>query len=84
MKRAGGVMKAADLVELYGTYGYDHLIPATVKYKWNWIQYYNIDIYIALLICLLALVMGFKRCCRKCCYLYTSSFMWHTLPCFFH
>ena len=67
MKRAGGVRKAADLVELYGTYGYDHLIPAPVKYKWNWIQYYNIDIYIALLICLLALVMGFKICCRKCC-----------------
>ena len=67
MKRAGGVRKAADLVELYGTYGYDHLIPAPVKYKWNWIQYYNIDICIALLICLLALVMGFKRCCRKCC-----------------
>ena len=67
MKRAGGVRKAADLVELYGTYGYDHLIPAPVKYKWNWIQYYNIDICIVLLICLLALVMGFKRCCRKCC-----------------
>ena len=65
MKRAGDVRKAADLVELYGTYGYDHFIPAPVKYKWNCI---------ALLICLLALVMGFKRCCRKFCRIKKAKF----------
>ena len=66
LRRAGGAQKAADLVELYATYGYDHLIPAPVKYKWSWIQYYNIDIYIVLLICLVALVMGFKMCWNCC------------------
>ena len=66
MRRAGDAQKAADLVELYATYGYDHLIPAPVKYKWSWIQYYNIDIYIVLLICFVALVMGFKMCCNCC------------------
>ena len=49
MKRAGGVDKAADLVEFYVNVGYDHLIPGPVKYKWSWIQYYNIDVHVTLL-----------------------------------
>ncbi|XP_011406490.1 PREDICTED: UDP-glucuronosyltransferase 2B33-like [Amphimedon queenslandica] len=66
MKRGGGVKRAAELVEFYGTYGYDHLIPGPIKYKWNWIQYYNVDVYIVLLVGLVAIVMILKRSC-KCC-----------------
>ena len=38
MKRGGGVKRGAELVEFYGTYGYHHLIPGPIKYKWNWIM----------------------------------------------
>ena len=70
MKRAGGVDKAADLVEFYVDFGYDHLIPGPVKYKWNWIQYYNIDVHIALA-CIIVIIMccivkGYKFCWRCC------------------
>ena len=44
----GGVDRAADLVELYGTVGYDHLLPAYVKYNWSWVQYRNLDVYLTL------------------------------------
>ena len=66
MKRGGGVKRAAELVEFYGTYGYDHLIPGPIKYNWNWIQYYNIDVYIVLLVGLVAMIMILKRCCSCC------------------
>ena len=56
MKRAGGVDKAADLVEFYVNVGYDHLIPGPVKYKWSWIQYYNIDVHVTLL-CIILIIM---------------------------
>ena len=42
---AGGVTKAADLVEFYAEFGYDHLIPAYARYEWTWIHYFNIDMY---------------------------------------
>lgn len=45
LRQAGGSAKAADLVELYAEVGYDHLVPAYIKYKWSWIQYYNVDVY---------------------------------------
>ena len=66
---AGGAKRAADLVEFYTAVGYDHLVPAYIKYEWNWVQYYNLDVY-----CLLAL-LGFLivyvfykslKCCCKC------------------
>ena len=71
MKRAGGVDKAADLVEFYVNVGYDHLIPGPVKYKWSWIQYYNIDVHVTLL-CIILIIMYCivkvcKYCCRYCC-----------------
>ena len=68
-KFAGGSKRAADLVEFYTAVGYDHLVPAYIKYEWNWVQYYNLDVY-----CLLAL-LGFLivyvfykslKCCCKC------------------
>ena len=42
----GGVSRAADLLEFYSEVGYEHLIPAYVKYNWSWVEYYNVDIYI--------------------------------------
>ena len=52
----GGTEKAAELVEYYADVGYEHQIPAYAKYKWNWIQYYNMDVY-ALLFAVLALTI---------------------------
>ena len=70
MKRAGGVDKAADLVEFYVNVGYDHLIPGPVKYKWSWIQYYNIDVHVTLL-CIILIIMycivKVYKCCCRCC-----------------
>ena len=48
--QAGGVEKAADLVEFYAEVGYDHLIPAYAKYQWSWVQYYNADVYAILIV----------------------------------
>ena len=28
--------------------GVSHLVPAYAKYDWNWIQYYDIDVYLLL------------------------------------
>ena len=54
----GGVEKAVDLVEFYAEVGYKHQIPAYAKYKWNWIQYYNVDVYALLLIVLSLIIYG--------------------------
>lgn len=68
---AGGVDRAADLVEHYAEIGYDHLIPAYAKYDWGWIQYYNVDVQatIALvLVFIFYLLVKLCRClCRCCC-----------------
>ena len=67
---AGGAERAADLVEFYEDVGYDHLVPAYAKYEWNWIQYYNVDVY-ALMLCIVLLCM-YSTCrlcfcvCRRC------------------
>ena len=68
-KFAGGVERAADLVEFYSEVGYDHLIPAFAKYEWSWVQYYNVDVYcvVSLLGCLLFYVFYRSlKCCCKC------------------
>jgi len=70
-KFGGGVKMAANLVEFYSDIGYDHLVPAYIKYGWSWVQYYNFDVYCLLLIldCLL-LYCSYKllRCfCRVFC-----------------
>ena len=68
---AGGVTKAADLVELYAEVGYDHLIPAYARYEWTWIQYYNVDVYGLLLVIgggAVWIVLRLCRCaCGRCC-----------------
>ena len=68
---AGGVTKAADLVELYAEVGYDHLIPAYARYGWTWIQYYNVDVYGLLLVIgggVVWIVLRLCRCaCGRCC-----------------
>ena len=64
---AGGVTKAADLVEFYAEVGYDHLIPAYARYEWTWIQYYNVDVYVVLLVIGGLVVWIMSRLCRCCC-----------------
>ncbi|XP_065895361.1 UDP-glucuronosyltransferase 1A1-like [Dysidea avara] len=68
---AGGVKAAANLIEFYSDIGYDHLVPAYIKYEWSWVQYYNFDVYCLLLIldCLLIYCSYklLKCCCRVCC-----------------
>ena len=70
-REAGGVDRAADLVEHYCDVGYDHLIPAYAKYNWSWVQYYNVDVHAVILMALVAigyLVMKLCQCvCWRCC-----------------
>ncbi len=68
---AGGVRRAADILEHYADVGYEHLYPAFYRYNWSWVQYYNADVYLFLaLIGLTTAVVVYKavRCaCRRCC-----------------
>ena len=59
---AGGSSRAADLVEFYADVGYDHLVPAYLKYGWGCVQYYNWDVWVMLLM----LVVSVLCCCWKC------------------
>ena len=54
-QEAGGVERAADLIEHYCEVGYDHLVPAYAKYEWTWIQYYNADVKTVVLVVFMAL-----------------------------
>ena len=69
--RAGGVYKAADLVEFYAEVGYDHLIPAYIKYDWSWVQFHNVDVCATLLGVVCVVVYVLVRVCRcalrRCC-----------------
>jgi len=47
---AGGSSRAADLVEFYADVGYDHLVPAYLKYGWGCVQYYNCDVWAVLVL----------------------------------
>ena len=67
-KAAGGASKAVELIEYYHEIGYDHLIPAWSKYNWNFIQYYNLDVYVLLgvVMCLFTIVVNkVCLCCKK-------------------
>ena len=69
--QAGGVERAADLVEHYEEVGYDHLVPAYAKYNWSWVQYYNVDVYLLLCALLTFFLCASISCCRcayrRCC-----------------
>ena len=70
-KAAGGASKAMELIEYYHEIGYDHLIPAWSKYDWNFIQYYNLDVYVLLgvVMCLFTIVVEkVYLCCQRKCY----------------
>ena len=64
---AGGVEKAADLVEYYKDVGFDHLIPAYAKYEWSWVQYYNVDVYGLLAVILVSVIYCSLKCCQFVC-----------------
>ena len=64
-RQAGGVKRAADLVEFYSEVGYDHLIPAYAKYQWSWVQYYNVDVY-SLLLLLASIIVSVDYRILKC------------------
>ena len=70
-RRAGGVNRAADLVEFYAEVGYDHLIPAYIKYDWSWVQFHNVDVCATLLGVACVVVYVLVRVCRcvlrRCC-----------------
>ena len=63
-RKGGGVSRAADLLEFYSEVGYEHLIPAYVKYNWSWVEYYNVDIYI--LMALIVSVPSYLVCKLAC------------------
>ena len=70
---AGGVRRAAEIIEHYEEVGYDHLIPAYAKYNWNWIQYYNIDVKVILLLILLLLGYLTQKLLRCMCGCFFSN-----------
>lgn len=61
---AGGVIRAADLVEHYKEVGYAHLVPSYVKYQWSWIEYYNALVLVCLVVSFGTAVKCF--CSKKC------------------
>ena len=64
LKQAGGSKKAADLIEFYATVGYAHIVPSYIKYGWSWVEYYNVDVFVFILVCLFVVVyMLHKVCC---------------------
>ena len=75
--QAGGVERATDLVEHYTNVGYSHLVPAYAKYDWNWIQYYNVDVYLLLGTLFGLFLFTSFRCCKcvykRCCTCFQSK-----------
>ena len=65
-KAAGGASKAVELIEYYHEIGYDHLIPAWSKYNWNFIQFYNLDVYVLLAVLGYLVFRILKRVCLLC------------------
>ena len=70
-REAGGVDRAAELVEHYSEVGYDHLVPAYAKYDWSWVQYHNVDVHAVILLTLIVTgLVTVKVCqcvCLSCC-----------------
>ena len=63
----GGRERAAELIEFYAEIGYSHLVPAYAKYDWSWVQYYNVDVYLAMTLLLLFFCYLTIKCCRCAC-----------------
>ena len=66
MKANKGAKKAADLVELYVEVGHQHGIPSYAKYNWNWYQYYNLDVYIVILVAMSVMTWLVRKLCYAC------------------
>ncbi len=65
-QHAGGPERAAELVEFYEDVGYEHLVPAYLKYQWNWVQYYNVDVYTLIAVVVLTPALAIFTLCRNC------------------
>lgn len=65
--QAGGVERAADLVEYYAISWLCPSVPAYAKYNWSWVQYYNVDVYL-LLSALLGSFLYINFLCCQCIY----------------
>ena len=63
-KEAGGVERAADLIEHYHEVGYDHLVPFWAKHQWSTVQYYNLDVYAVIAGVLVLVVFTLYKCTR--------------------
>ena len=72
---AGGVKRAADLVELYEAVGYSHLIPSYAKYNWSWIQYYNVDVILIITASIIILFTPIVIFCCFCTYKKVCNFL---------
>jgi len=69
-KLAGGLNRVIELIEFYSEEGYTHLIPAYAKYNWNFIQFYNLDVWlfvVSILGVLLYALVKFLQCFLACC-----------------
>lgn len=66
-KKDGGASRAADLLEFYSEFGYDHLVPSYAKYNWSWVEFYNVDVYTVLVLAVLILSYLVYRLIRSCC-----------------
>ena len=64
IRMAGGVERSADLVEFYEDVGYEHLVPAYAKYNWSWVQYYNADVYVLIVLTLVVVLLCLRTCCK--------------------
>lgn len=61
---AGGVERAAFIIEIFHQFGYDHLVPAYVKYNWSWAEYHNIDVCVVLSAMAILTFYCVSRCCH--------------------
>ena len=59
--QAGGAKTGRSSADIYETVGWKHLVPAYAKYKWSWIQYYSVDVFLTLV----ALLFVFLFCVYK-------------------
>ena len=67
LRSGGGAERAADLVELYVEVGNHHGVPAFIKYRWNWVQYHNVDVRLVIVVLMVVMVWVSVKLCRCCC-----------------